>query len=177
MTIDPAEVARAHWLFGALFLAIVLEEFAPLVAARSPAEPRRSLAIPAVLVLAGVSMWGAAVFGADTLDALAHSLWGDTLIAAGVVEFARRLGRLATPWTAYVLPLTLAVCGVLFMAHVHDSPLEDPVALGHVSMGVLLVLAGMTGAAEARRPSGRRLVAYSAPLLAFATILLAYPAA
>ncbi|HMC36286.1 MAG TPA: hypothetical protein VKK30_00300, partial [Actinomycetota bacterium] len=77
MTISGSEVARAHWLFGALFLVMVLEELGP-PAIRS-LSGRASLAFPVVFLLAGVSMWGAAVFGNTAIDAVVHSLWGDVL--------------------------------------------------------------------------------------------------
>ena len=173
MTISGAEVARAHWLFGALFLAMVLEELGPPLV---HAEGRRaSLAFPLVFLVAGASMWGAAVFGNTAIDAVVHSLWGDVLIAGGILDLQRRRGRLQAAWGPLVLPLAIGICGVLFLAHSEGSPSQDPSALWHVLMGLVLFLAGIGGLAWVRRGSVRWLAAYGAPLAAFSFLLLTFP--
>src|SRR5919201_3453365 len=119
MSVSGAEVARAHWLFGAFLLAVVLDELGPpLVQSRAG---RASFAFPVILLVAGASMWGAAVFGNTAIDAVVHSIWGDVLIAAGVLDLQRRRGRLHTSWAPLVLPLAIAICGALFLVHSEGS--------------------------------------------------------
>jgi len=173
VTISGSEVARAHWLFGALFLVMVLEELGP-PAIRS-LSGRASLAFPVVLLLAGVSMWGAAVFGNTAIDAVVHSLWGDVLIAAGVLDLQRRRGRLHAAWGPLVLPVAIGLCGALFLAHSEGSPSKDLTALWHVLMGAVLVAAGIGGVVWVRRGHIQWLAAYGAPLAAFSILLLTFP--
>lgn len=173
MTINGSEVARAHWLFGAIFLAMVLQELGPPVVRAG--VRRASFAFPVVFLLAGVSMWGAAVFGNTAIDAVVHSLWGDVLIAAGVLDLQRRRGRLHAAWGPLVLPVAIGLCGALFLAHSEGSPAKDPTALWHVLMGGVLVAAALGGVMWVRRGSLRWLGAYSAPLTAFSLLLLTFP--
>ena len=173
MTISGTEVARAHWLFGAFFLAMVLEELGPpLVRSKMG---RASFTFPAVLLLAGVSMWGAAVFGNTAIDAVVHSLWGDVLIVGGVLDLQRRRGRLHASWGPLVLPLAIGICGALFLSHSEGSPANDPSALWHVLMGAALVAAAMGGVMWVRRGGLQWLAAYGAPLAAFSFLLLTFP--
>jgi hypothetical protein len=173
MTISGSEVARAHWLFGAFFLVMVLEELGPPVL-RSMSG-RASFAFPVVFLLAGVSMWGAAVFGNSAIDTVVHSLWGDVLIAAGVLDLQRRRGRLHAAWGPLVLPVAIGLCGALFLAHSEGSPATNPDALWHVLMGAVLVAAALGGVMWVRRGGLQWLVAYGAPLTAFSLLLLTFP--
>jgi hypothetical protein len=173
MSISGAEVARAHWLFGALFLAVVLEELGPpLMQSRAG---RASYAFPVILLLAGASMWGAAVFGNTAIDAVVHSIWGDVLIGAGVLDLQRRRGRLQTAWAPLVLPLAIGICGALFLVHSEGSPAQDPSALWHLLMGGALVAAGIGGVLWVRRGGVQWLAAYGTPLAAFSFLLLTFP--
>ena len=72
MSISGLEVARAHWLFGALFLAMVLDEVGSSLEVGTTRRP--SYYLPLVLLLAGVGMWGASVFANSVIDAVVHSL-------------------------------------------------------------------------------------------------------
>jgi hypothetical protein len=173
VTISGSEVARAHWLFGAIFLAMVLEELGPHL--MRSVSGRASFAFPVVFLLAGVSMWGAAVFGNTAIDAVVHSLWGDVLIAAGVLDLQRRRGRLHASWGPLVLPAAIGLCGALFLAHSEGSPSADPTALWHVLMGGVLVASGVGGLVWVRRGGLQWLAAYAAPLAAFSFLLLTFP--
>jgi hypothetical protein len=173
VSVSGAEVARAHWLFGAFFLAVLLEELGPPLVLSGAS--RASFAFPVILLVAGASMWGAAVFGNTAIDAVVHSIWGDVLIAAGILDLQRRRGRLQTSWAPLVLPLAIGICGALFLVHSEGSPARDIDALWHVLMGAALVAAGIGGVAWVRRGGVQWLAAYGAPLATFSFLLLTFP--
>jgi hypothetical protein len=172
MSISGLEVARAHWLFGALFLAMVLDEVGSTLEVGTTRRP--SYYLPLVLLLAGAGMWGASVFANSVIDAVVHSLWGDVLLAAGSLELQRRRGRLRAWWGPLVVPIAVAVCGGLFLAH-SDGPLSDPAARWHVLMGWALVMAGTVGVVWVRRQRRGWLMAYGTLLAAFSFLLLTFP--
>jgi hypothetical protein len=176
MILPQIQIARAHWVLGALFLAIVLEEYVPLIGRDGRAVRSRSLVVPWALILAGVGVWATVVFADVVHDMLVHFLWGDVLFAAGSLELARRRGVYERPWLAVVLPLAFLSCGVLFIVHV----LIDPSGQGthwHLAMGILLIAAGLLDLVRvlSRRASAIPLALL--PLTGFALALIAIPVA
>jgi len=112
------EIARAHWVLGALFLAIILDEYLPLVRNDGVPVRSRSLVVPWTLIIGAAGVWATVVFADVVHDMLVHFLWGDILFAAGALELARRRGVYDRPWLDNVLPLAFLGCGVLFIVHV-----------------------------------------------------------
>src|SRR5205085_412047 len=55
-------IARAHWILGALFLAIIVEEYVPLVGRDGGRVRSRSLLVPWALILGAVGVWATTVF-------------------------------------------------------------------------------------------------------------------
>src|SRR5262249_15271355 len=146
------EIARAHWALGALFLAIILEEYLPLVGRDGRMERSRSLIVPWGLMFGAAGAWATVVFADNVHDMLIHSLWGDILFAAGASELARRRGLYERDWLALVLPLAFLGLGGLFLLHVAI----DSSATGtpwHLAMGCLLIAGGLF---ELVRLRGRR---------------------
>ena len=170
LSISGNEVARSHWLFGAFFLAMILDE----LGSSWQGLESTSYAFPTVFLIAGAGMWGAAVFANSVVDAVVHSLWGDVLLATGVIELQRRRNRLARPWARFAVPAAIVVCGALFLAH-SDGPVTDPASHWHVLMGRTLIGAGLVGFVRALRRSRVWLFAYSAQLTAFSVLLLTFP--
>jgi hypothetical protein len=174
--LSQIEIARAHWILGALFLAIILDEYLPLVGGDGRPMRSRSLVVPWALILGAVGVWATVVFADVVHDMLIHFLWGDILFAAGSLELARRRGVYDRPWLDVVLPLAFLSCGALFIVHV----LIDPGGQGahwHLGMGILLIAGGVLelGRIRRRRPSVVPLALV--PLAGFALALIAIPVA
>jgi hypothetical protein len=170
------QIARAHWLLGALFLAIILEEYVPLIGREGRPVRSRSLLVPWALMLGGVGVWATTVFADVVHDMLVHTLWGDILFVAGALELARRRGVYERPWLDDVLPLAFVGCGALFMVHV----LIDPLGQGagwHLAMGALLIAGGAAELVPVRRSRASLIPLAVWPLTAFALALIAIPVA
>ena len=118
MILPQIQIARAHWILGALFLAIILDEYLPLVRGDGGAARSRSLVVPWALLIGAAGVWATVVFADVVHDMLVHFLWGDILFAAGGLELARRRGVYDRPWLDNVLPLAILGCGVVFIVHV-----------------------------------------------------------
>ena len=70
MILPQIQIARAHWVLGALFLAIVLEEYLPLIGRDGRPARSRSLVVPWALILGGVGAWATVVFADVVHDML-----------------------------------------------------------------------------------------------------------
>jgi hypothetical protein len=176
MTLPQIQIARAHWVLGALFLAIILEEYLPL-GDRDVSVPRsRSLVVPWALMLGGVGVWATTVFADIVHDMLVHTLWGDILFAAGALELARRRGVYERPWLDAVLPVAFLSCGVLFIVHERIDP-TGPGDRWHLAMGALLITAGILELIRVRRRQPVLMPLALLPLTGFALALIAIPVA
>lgn len=176
MTLPQIQIARGHWLLGALFLAIVLEEYVPLRSGGGGGIRSRSVVVPWALMLGGAGVWATCVFSDVVHDMLVHFLWGDVLFAGGALELARRRGVYDRPWLIGVMPFVFLSCGALFMVHVFIDP-GGQGASWHLAMGLLLLVAGLL---EVIRLVLRRspLVPLALlPLTGFAMALIAIPVA
>jgi hypothetical protein len=170
------QIARAHWLLGALFLAIILEEYLPRVRGDGRPVCSRSLVVPWALIVGAVGVWATTVFADIVHDMLVHSVWGDVLFAAGALELARRKGVYERPWLDAVLPVTFLSCGALFLVHV----VIDPASQGtnwHLAMGVLLITAGALELIRMGRRRAPLIPLAVLPLTAFSLALIAIPVA
>jgi len=170
------QIARAHWLLGALFLAIILEEYLPSVGRDGRRARPRSLVVPWALMLGGTGLWATVVFADIVHDMLVHFLWGDILFAAGALELARRRGVYDRPWLDGVLPVAFLSCGVLLLIHVQIDP-SGQGAHWHVAMGLLLIAAGILELVRLRRRRASLIPLAVFPLTAFALALIAIPVA
>lgn len=176
MILPQIQIARAHWILGALFLAIILDEYLPLVGRDGTAVRSRSYVVPWALIIGAVGVWATVVFADVVHDMLVHFLWGDILFAAGALELARRRGVYERPWLDNVLPLAFLSCGVLFIVHV----LIDPAGQGarwHLAMGSLLIAAGLIDLIRVRRRRPSLVPLALLPLVGFALALIAIPVA
>jgi len=170
------QIARAHWILGALFLAIILDEYLPLVARDGTPVRSRSLVVPWALMIGAAGVWATVVFADVVHDMLIHFLWGDILFAAGALELARRRGVYDRPWLDYVLPLAFLSCGVLFIVHVVVDP-SGQGAHWHLAMGILLIAAGLIDLARVRFHRVSLVPLVLLPLAGFALALIAIPVA
>ena len=169
-------IARGHWLLGALFLAVILEEYVPRVDAEGRPVRSRSQVVPWALLVGAVGVWVTVVVADVTHDILIHFLWGDILFAAGALELARRRGVYERPWLDRVLPAAFASCGALFIVHVRIDPSSQG-AHWHLAMGLCLIAGGLL---EFVRLGLRRAPTISPalfPLCGFALALIAIPVA
>jgi len=169
-------IARGHWLLGALFLAVMLEEYLPRVDKEGRAVRSRSLIVPWALMAGAVGVWVTVVVADIVHDILVHFLWGDVLFAAGALELARRRGVYERPWLDGVLPATFLSCGALFIVHVTIDPSSQG-AHWHLAMGLCLIAGGLL---EFVRLGLRRAPTISpalVPLCGFALALIAIPVA
>jgi hypothetical protein len=176
MILPQIQIARAHWLLGALFLAIILDEYLPLVARDGRLARSRSLVFPWALMLGGVGVWATTVFADIVHDMLVHTLWGDVLFAAGALELARRRGVYDRPWLDGVLPVAFLTCGALFIVHERIDP-NGPGDHWHLVMGGLLVVAGILELVRVRRRRAPLVPLALLPLTGFALALIAIPVA
>jgi hypothetical protein len=176
MILPQIQIARGHWLLGALFLAIILEEYVPRIGRDGRPARSRSLVVPWALMIGGVGVWVTVVVADVVHDMLVHFLWGDILFAAGALELARRRGVYERPWLDGVLPFAFLSCGVLFLIHV----LIDPAGQGahwHLAMGILLMLAGILDFVGVARRQRSLIPLAVLPLAGFALALIAIPVA
>lgn len=176
MTLPQIQIARGHWLLGALFLAIVLEEYLPLGRGGGSDVRSRSVAVPWALMLGGAGVWATCVFADVVHDMLVHFLWGDVLFAGGALELARRRGVYDRPWLTGVLPFVFLSCGALFMAHVFIDP-GGQGASWHLALGLLLLLAGLLEVTRLRLGRSPVVPLTLLPLVGFAMALIAIPVA
>jgi hypothetical protein len=170
------QIARAHWILGALFLAIILDEYLPLIGRDGLLVRSRSVVVPWALMIGAAGVWATVVFADVVHDMLIHFLWGDILFAAGALELGRRRGVYERPWLDYVLPVAFMSCGVLFLVHV----LIDPSGQGahwHLAMGTLLIAAGLIDFIRVRRRRVSLVPLALLPLVGFALALIAIPVA
>jgi hypothetical protein len=176
MILPQIQIARGHWILGALFLAIILDEYLPLTGRDGRRVRSRSPLIGWALMIGGAGVWATVIFADVVHDMLVHFLWGDLLLAAGALELARRCGVYERPWLDYVLPLAILGCGLLFLVHVEIDP-EGQGAGWHLAMGLLLVAGGLL---ELLRQRWSRVAAIPLglpALAAFALLLIAIPVA
>jgi hypothetical protein len=170
------QIARAHWILGALFLAIILDEYLPLIGRDGVAVRSRSLVVPWALMIGAAGVWATVVFADVVHDMLIHFLWGDILFAAGALELARRRGVYDRPWLDYVLPAAFVSCGVLFLVHVVIDPAGQG-ARWHLALGILLIAAGLIDFVRVRRRRASLVPLALVPLALFALALIAIPVA
>ena len=176
MILPQIQIARAHWALGALFLAIILEEYVPVRDRSGRVVQSRSPLVGWALMLGGVGAWATTVFADVVHDMVVHSLWGDILFAAGALELARRRGVYERPWLDWVLPAAFFGCGLLFLAHIAIHPSGQGVNW-HLAMGVLLILGALLEINSMGRPRSWLIALSVAPLIGFALVLIAIPVA
>jgi hypothetical protein len=170
------QIARAHWILGALFLAIVLDEYLPLIGGDGRPTRSRSVVVPWALIVGAAGVWGTVVFSDVVHDMLVHFLWGDILFAAGALELARRRGVYERPWLDVVLPLAFLSCGILFLVHVEIDPTGQG-AHWHLAMGFLLIAAGVLDLVRVLRRRSPVIPLALLPLVGFSLALIAIPVA
>ena len=176
MILPQIQIARAHWILGALFLAIILDEYLPLVGGDGRPVRSRSLVVPCALIVGAFGVWATVVFADVVHDMLVHFLWGDILFAAGALELARRRGVYDRPWLDGVLPIAFLSCGVLFLFHVAIDP-SGQGAHWHLLMGILLIAGGVLDLVRVVRRRAGTIPLALLPLAAFALALIAIPVA
>jgi hypothetical protein len=176
MILPQIQIARAHWVLGALFLAIILDEYLPIRGRDGRPARQRSTMIGWALMIGGAGVWATVVFADVVHDMVVHFLWGDILFAAGGLELARRRGVYTRPWLDYVLPLTFLSCGILFGVHVWiDAGGQG--ADWHLAMGLLLVAGGLLELVRVRWRTVAAVPLGLIPLSGFALALIAIPVA
>lgn len=176
MILPQIQIARAHWVLGALFLAILLDEYLPIRGRDGRPAQQRSTIIGWALMLGGAGAWATVVFADVVHDMLVHFLWGDILFAAGALELARRRGVYERPWLDAVLPLAFVGCGIVFLVHVRIDP-EGQGAHWHLAMGLLLIAGGVLEGVRLRWRTLAAIPLGLLPLCAFALALIAIPVA
>jgi hypothetical protein len=175
MILPHIQIARAHWLLGALFLAAVIELYIPRLARDGRPTGSRSVVVPWMLMIGAVGVWATTVFADVVHDMLVHSLWGDILFAAGALELARRCGVYERPWLDRVLPVAFVATGALFIFHVgiHQTPGDG----WHIAMGTLLITGGALDLVRIQRRRHPAFPLALVPLSGFALALIAIPVA
>lgn len=176
MILPQITIARGHWALGALFLAVILEEYVPRVDGEGRPMRSRSLLVPWALMLGAVGVWVTVVVADIVHDILIHFLWGDILFAAGALELARRRGVYERRWLDAVLPATFLGCGALFLIHVQLDPSSQG-AHWHLAMGLCLIAGGLVEFVRLGLRRAPRISPALLPLCGFALALIAIPVA
>jgi hypothetical protein len=169
-------IARGHWALGALFLAVIIEEYLPRLDADGQPVRSRSLVVPWALIAGAVGVWVTVVVADVVHDILVHFLWGDILFAAGALELVRRRGVYERRWLDWVLPATFASCGALFIVHVRIDP-SGQGAHWHLAMGLLLIAGGLLEFVRLGLRRAPLIPLAVLPLSGFALALIAIPVA
>jgi hypothetical protein len=169
-------IARGHWLLGALFLAVILEEYVPRLGDDGRPVRSRSQLVPWALMIGAVGVWVTVVVADIVHDTLIHFLWGDILFAAGALELGRRRGVYERPWLSGVLPAAFVGCGALFIVHVRIDPSSQG-AHWHLAMGLCLIAGGFLEFVRLGRRRAPLVPLSLVPLSGFALALIAIPVA
>ena len=81
-------------------------------------------------------------FGSDS-EIFQHKSYALLLLAVGTIELFRRLGLIGRAAWATPLPLFAIIGGIMLFGHSHGAhPSADKIAMGHVLMGTMAVVAG-----------------------------------
>jgi hypothetical protein len=178
----------AHWIEGAVLGSAAI--IALVAASGRPAAERARLAWPALVLSAGVLLFGYLVIPHHGLSR-AREQWafvfGDpqqrqhlalaTLAAlGGAAELFHRTGRLRSRAWQLVWPAAIITAGLLFALHVQHGTGESVARamLIHRALGILLVAAGVLKLADAFAADRRPWLAFAWPLaLLAASVLLA----
>ncbi|MGC3975351.1 MAG: hypothetical protein QM771_13355 [Nitrospira sp.] len=89
------------------------------------------------------SMTFAQTFLGSDPEVLQHKTYGVLALAVGTIEFLRRLGRFANAVWTVPLPIFAVVGGLMLFSHSHGGhPAADKIALHHVMMGTMAIIAG-----------------------------------
>jgi hypothetical protein len=135
-----------HWLFatGLLLLGLILLAEA-IVGPRVWRLRRwRVYAWPTLAFALGVLLWPVAVFyTSSTLHMLAHTLWAEVAMIAGVVQLALARGKLSSQWWTLTLAATMAFSGAAFLVHEQNGWLFSRSAFLHHALGWTLVVAAI----------------------------------
>ena len=176
MTLPQIQIARGHWALGALFLAIIFEQYLPRTGPDGRVTQSRSLLVPWALMLGAAGVWATVVFADVVHDMLVHFLWGDILFVAGALELGRRRGVYERPWLDWVLPFAFFSCGVLFLVH-EQLHSVGPSVPWHLTMGFLLITGGLLEFIRVGRRRAPLVPLGALPLAAFAIVVIAIPVA
>jgi putative copper resistance protein D len=144
-----------HHLAGSFVLLIGLAELRTALGISAFAWSRFLLPIGMLSAAAYLFVWsdhdawpiGGLSFGqtffAGDLEIVQHKIYAVLLLAIGVVESLRRLGRIKQPIWATPLPVFAIIAGLLLFLHQHgDHPGAQRIVLNHMIMGTMAVLAG-----------------------------------
>ncbi len=145
----------AHWLFAAgfLFFALVLLAEAIVGPDVFRRRPWRAYLWPSLLLFGGVWLWVIAIYSTfSTLHLLAHAVWAQAAIAAGLVQLGVVRGRLVAPAWSLVIAAGLLVSGASFLVHEQNGWLFARSAFLHHLIGWTLVVAVVFPLGDALRP-------------------------
>jgi len=144
-----------HHLAGVLVILMGLAELAQ--ASRLPPLGWVKVLLPVSMLITGLFLliwsdheawpigslsFGQTYFGGDH-EILQHKTFGVLLLAVGIVELLRRLGRLSQfVWTV-PLPILATIAGVMLFGHSHGThPSAQKIAIHHTIMGTMALAAG-----------------------------------
>jgi hypothetical membrane protein len=149
----PAE--HVHWLFatGVLLLGLLL--LAEAIVGREVWRRRswRAYLWPSLFFALGVAMWPVMVlYTNSTVHMLAHSVWAQSMMAAGAAELGLVSGKLKSEHWKLAMPIAFAVSGAAFLIHEANPWLYSRSAFVHHLCGWTLLLGALFPLGAAFKP-------------------------
>ncbi len=169
----PAE--HVHWLFGTGFLLLGLCVLAEAVVGEEVWRRRawRAYLWPSLAFGMGLLLWPVMVFFTNSaIHMLAHSVWAQTMTAAGAAELGLARGKLRSRLWLLATPFALAVSGAVFLVHEQNPWLFARSAFLHHLLGWTLLLGAAFPLARAARPRSTTAVAGFALLFVAVAVML-----
>lgn len=168
----PAE--HVHWLFatGVLLLGLLL--LAEAIVGREVWRRRawRAYLWPSLFFGLGVFLWPVMVlYTNSTVHMLAHSVWAQTMMAAGAAELGLVSGKLRHELWKLAVPVAFAVSGAAFLVHEANPWLYSRSAFVHHVSGWTLLVGALFPLGAAFKP--RSLVFNAGYALIFVAVAVA----
>jgi hypothetical protein len=149
----PAE--NVHWLFAAGILALGLCLLARAIVGEEIWEQRRwrVYLVPTVLLGIGIGMWPVTVFfTSSAIHMMAHGLWAEVMMVAGLVQLGLVAGRLQSRLWNLAVPIAVAASGAAFVIHEQNPWLFMRSAFLHHLVGWTLIVGALIPLALVFRP-------------------------
>ena len=149
----PAE--HVHWLFatGALLLGLLLLAEAIVGGEVWRRRAWRAYLWPSLFFGLGVLMWPVMVlYTNSTVHMLAHSIWAQTMMAAGAAELGLVSGKLRSEYWRLAVPVAFAVSGAAFLIHEANPWLYSRSAFVHHVCGWTLLIGALFPLGAAFKP-------------------------
>jgi hypothetical protein len=135
-----------HWGFATGFLILGLCLLAEAIVGEDVWRRRawRAYLWPGFAFAMGVLMWPVMVFyTSSTVHMLAHGLWAQVMMVAGIVELALARGKLRHPLWRLAVPIAFVVSGAALLFHEQNPWLYQRSAFLHHLLGWTVIVGAL----------------------------------